>query len=169
MPHIICTIYWAREKLQSVQWPFRNMWRVYIIWIGSKWGHFEFDIRFSHRMYQIIPTPWHKTAMAWRFHWNVEKNWVAWSSNNTLWAHCNGKEFNQSYARNYFECGGGTNINARSTSAEFLFIDGSRNGPITVEFDWYDLAVQKCHPMSLDLQCAHKYKTWRNCSARFPS
>ena len=72
--HIICTnIYWTREKLQFVKWPFRNMWRVYIIWIGSKWGHFEFDIRFSHRMYQVILTPWHKTAMAWRFHWNVEK------------------------------------------------------------------------------------------------
>ena len=141
---------------------------VYFVWVGSKWGYFQFNIRFSHWMYQVIPTPWHETTMAWRLHWNVEKNRTAWCSNNSLWADCNGEEFDESNARNHSECGGRANINACSSSFEFLFFDGSRNGSIAVKFNWYDLTVQKRHPMSFDLQCTNKYKTWRNCSVRHP-
>ena len=145
------------------------MWWVYFVWVGSKWGYFQFNIRFSHWMYQVIPTPWHETTMAWRLHWNVEKNRAAWSSDNSLWADCNGKELDKSNARNHSECRGRKNINACSSSVEFLFFDGSRNGPIAIEFNWYDVTVQKRHPMSLDLQCTNQYQTWRNCSVRHPN
>ena len=145
------------------------MWWVYFVWVGSKWGYFQFNIRFSHWMHQVIPTSWHETTLAWRLHWNVEKNRATRCSNNSLWTDCNGEELDKSDTRNHSECGGRTNINACSSSFEFLFFDGSRNGPIAVEFNWYDVTVQKRHPMSLDLQCTNKYKTWRNCSVRHPN
>lgn len=144
------------------------MWWVYFVWIGSQWGYFQFNIRFSHWMYQVIPTSWHKTTMAWRLHWNVEENRAAWSSNNSLWTDCNGEELDKSNARNHSECRSRTNINACTSSFELLFFDGSRNGPIAVEFNWYDITIQKRHPMSLDLQCTYQYKTWRKCLERHP-